>query len=63
MFGDDIASLSVSIEFTLFNFELNLLTLTGEQVKNGVWKKEMIDIVKKVLTSFFNVFRTTTART
>ena len=50
MFGDDIASLSVSIEFTLFNFELNLLTLTGEQMKSGVWKKEMIDIVKKVLT-------------
>ena len=52
MFGDDVGSLSVSIEFTLFNFELNLLTLTGEQVKSGEWKQEMIDIVKKVLIDF-----------
>ena len=52
MFGDHIGSLSVSIEFTLFNFELKLFTLTGEQMKNGAWKKEMIDIVKKVLITF-----------
>ena len=35
MYGSDVASIEVSIEFNSFNIELDLMEINGEQSENG----------------------------